>query len=67
VCLCNHVNMSEMFFTVKEIAEILKYKEATIRSWIRKKKINAFMIGDCRKAAYRISEKELERLKKEYS
>ena len=49
-----------MLYTTKEVAEILKYKEETIRVKIRKGNIKAVKIG----GEYRIAEEELERLKR---
>lgn len=49
-----------MLYTTKEVAEILKYKEETIRVKIRKGNIKAVKIG----GEYRITYEELERLKR---
>lgn len=49
-----------MLYTTKEIAQILKFKETTIRSKIRDGKIKAVKI--C--GEYRITDEELERLKR---
>ena len=57
----------EVFLTVKEVAKILKYTEATIRKWIKSGVIPAMMIGKSKKSGYRIAEKDLESLKQRYS
>lgn len=49
-----------MLYTTKELAEILKYNEETIRVKIRKGKIKAVKIG----GEYRITEDEVERIKR---
>ena len=48
------------FYSIKEVAEILNFKERTVRKWIECKEINAVKILGC----WRISKEELERLKR---
>ncbi len=48
------------FYSIKEIAEILGFKERTVRNWIETKKIKAVKIL----GGWRIPKEELERLKK---
>lgn len=48
------------FYTVKEVAEILGFKERALRNWIDRKKIKAVKIL----GGWRIPKEELERLKK---
>lgn len=49
-----------MLYTTKEVAEILKYKHETVRKKCRNGQIKAVKIGK----GYRISEEEVERLKR---
>lgn len=49
-----------MIYTTKEVAEILKYKHETVRKKCKNGEIKAVKIGK----SYRISEEELERLKR---
>ena len=37
--------LSQPLMTVKEVAETLKVKETTVRSWIREKKLRAIKFG----------------------
>ena len=47
-------------YKIKEVAEILNFSERTIRQWVIDGKINAVKIM----SEWRISEEEVERLKK---
>ena len=49
-------------YTVDEFAKIMRVTPLTVRRWIRDGKINVIQFG--RKFPIRISEEELERLKK---
>ena len=51
-----------IYYSVAQFAKILNMHEGTIRWQIRTGKIFALKIGDGKKAHYRISEYELERL-----
>ena len=59
-CIIVNIGGDKVLYTTKELAEILKYNEETIRVKIRKGKIKAVKIG----GEYRITEEEVERLKK---
>lgn len=48
--------LSKPFFTVHEIAELLKISEATIRSWIHDGELRAVRFG----REFRVSAKDLE-------
>ena len=48
------------FYTVKEVAEILGFKERALRNWIDRKRIKAVKIL----GGLRIPKEELERLKR---
>ena len=48
--------------TIKEFAEIMNISEVTARRWITDKKVNVSQ--QYKKGAIRISEEEIERLKK---
>jgi len=37
--------LTEKYYTVKEVAELLKVTERTVRNWIRKGQIKAIKIG----------------------
>ncbi|OFW63672.1 hypothetical protein A3A76_04415 [Candidatus Woesebacteria bacterium RIFCSPLOWO2_01_FULL_39_23] len=37
--------MEEKILTIREVATLLKYSEATIRSWVKSGKLPAFKIG----------------------
>lgn len=50
-----------MMYTVKEVAEILKLHFRTVERLVREGKIRSVKIG----GAYRITEEEVERIKKE--
>lgn len=49
----------ETWFTVEEIAEILKVHEQTIRGWLRAGRLEGVQIG--RRAGWRVSESALNR------
>ena len=53
--------MSNKLLTVAEVAEALRIKPATVRSWLLRGKINSYRVG----RAVRIEEAEIERLLKE--
>lgn len=48
------------FYSIKEIAEILGFKERSVRNWVETKKIKAVKIL----GGWRIPKEELERLKR---
>jgi predicted site-specific integrase-resolvase len=48
--------------TIKEFAEIMNVSEVTARRWITDRKVN--VLQQYKKGAIRISEEEIERLKK---
>lgn len=48
------------FYRIKEVAEILNFKERAVRQWIVDKKINAVKIF----GEWRVPAEELERIKK---
>jgi len=37
--------MKDEILTIKEAAKLLKYSEATLRSWVKKGKVPAFRVG----------------------
>ncbi len=49
-----------MYLTVKEVANILKACDQTIRNEIKKGRLRAFKIGESKKCAWRIHQSELE-------
>ena len=59
-CIIVNIGGDKVLYTTKELAEILKYNEETIRVKIRKGKIKAVKIG----GEYRITEDEVERIKR---
>lgn len=48
------------FYSIKEVAEILGFKERTVRMWVDTKKIKAYKIV----GSWRIKKDELQRLMK---
>lgn len=53
----------EQFYTVKEVAQLLKMTDGTIRNWISNGKIKAVKIGgDNKQSQTRIAESELKKL-----
>lgn len=48
-------------YTTKEIADIIKLNERTVRNWINDGKIKAVKLN----SEWRVSDEELERIKKE--
>jgi len=55
--------MEEEFFTVEELANILKVHANTIRRSIKKGRINAFRAGSGSTSPFRISKSELNRIR----
>lgn len=53
--------MQERLLTVREVAEMLRLRPTTIRTWIREGKIRAIFLGSD-SAGYRIPESEVRRI-----
>lgn len=60
--MCYDIDMKKLY-TVKDLSEILRHDEQTIRKLIRTGRIHAFKLGSgSRRSPYLISEDEIERL-----
>ncbi len=55
--------LSKPFMTTHEIAELLKVKEATVRSWIHHQELRAVKLG----REFRVSVKDLEAFVEEHA
>jgi excisionase family DNA binding protein len=52
--------MAEDLLTVPEVAELLKLKEGTIRTWLRDGKLPGFILGS-RQAGWRVRRSDIDR------
>lgn len=57
-----NMRMKDPFYTVKELAAILRVHPATVRRAINYGKISAFRVGNGKKSSFRIFKHELERM-----
>lgn len=51
--------MAEDLLTVPEVAELLKLKEGTIRTWLREGKLPGFLLGS-RQAGWRVRRSDMD-------
>ncbi len=54
--------MTDQFYTVKELASLLRVHPATIRRGINSGRISGFRVGQGKKSTFRIYKSELERM-----
>ncbi|WOF74737.1 helix-turn-helix domain-containing protein [Parvibaculaceae bacterium PLY_AMNH_Bact1] len=55
--------LSRPFMTTQDVAELLKVRESTVRSWIRQEELRAVKIG----REFRVAVKDLEAFVNEHS
>jgi len=58
ICMQGAIMDTRTFYTVDELAEMLKVSTQTIRAWIKSGKLKSFKIGK----AHRIPDTEVQRL-----